>query len=95
MSTARIPFLTCVREAWLLPEFMREYRRLTGTALGLDARTGIERMIDDATGNVPVPKELRHWLCCVRDLVWAHMPGEPTPDDVATVLLLCGPKEPK
>ena len=32
-------------------DFMREYRRLHGHALGLDTRSALERMVDEATGH--------------------------------------------
>jgi len=55
-------------------DFMHEYRRLTGHALGLDTRSGLDRMIDAATGHEPSTvsePEARQFFDFVRDYVWA------------------------
>ena len=66
-------FEECVWECWDNPDLMREYRRLTGHALGKDRRSTIERMIDSATGHEPPAldeAEVRHFLNFVRDHIW-------------------------
>lgn len=66
-------FEQCVWACWNSGPFMREYRRLSGHALGEDRREPIERMIDAATGYTPKPLEEaegRAFLEFVRDYVW-------------------------
>jgi len=55
-------------------DFMREYRRLHGHALGLDTRNALDQMIDAATGyRSPAVSETeaRQFFEFVRDYVWA------------------------
>jgi hypothetical protein len=42
-------FRICVDACFNNPDFMREYRRLSGHAMGLDKRSALDRMIDKAT----------------------------------------------
>lgn len=50
--------------------FMTQYRRLTGSTLGLE-RSTLARMIDDATGAPVVDeKEALAFIKFVRDYVW-------------------------
>ena len=55
-------------------EFMANYRKLTGhTILAPDLRTGLDRMIDKATGYDPhtiKEEEARHFYEFERDYVW-------------------------
>jgi|GEM_PF-4188553 len=73
-SEARPPsFPECVNACLRSSEFMKHYRRLTGHALGLDARQSIERLVDDAVGHSPPPvdeKEARFFFTFVRDYIW-------------------------
>jgi hypothetical protein len=69
----------CIWECWENQDFMREYRRLSGHALGQDRRQGIERLIDQATGHEPPvidDKEARQFFEFVRDVVWLPVLGE-------------------
>jgi hypothetical protein len=53
---------------------MREYRRLSGHALGADMRSGLDRMIDAATGYKPATvdeAEARLLFEFIRDYIWA------------------------
>ena len=34
-------------------DFVRQFNRLTGSSLGVDRRTALDRMIDEATGHEP------------------------------------------
>jgi hypothetical protein len=70
-----VSFETCVWKCWEDPEFMREYRRLTGHALGQDRRAAIERLIDDTTGHVPSldEREARAFLDFVYEYIWAPL----------------------
>lgn len=68
-----ISFYECVDACLRSSEFMKHYRRLTGHALGVDARQNIERLIDEATGHSPPPvdeKEARFFFAFVRDYIW-------------------------
>lgn len=76
-ETERVTFTDCVWECWGNAAFMREYRRLSGHTLGLDARSPIEKLIDGATGHEPTLSEVeaRQFLDFVRDHVWLTFPG--------------------
>lgn len=63
-------FAECVTEAFGTPDLMHEYRRLTGSTLGLDERTPITRAIDDTTGHDPWHAEWSPFFEFVRDCVW-------------------------
>ena len=54
-------------------EFMHHWRRLTGTTIGLDTRTPLDRMIDKATGHEPEVNEpeARELYEFIRDYIWA------------------------
>lgn len=66
-------FRQCVETCWHNQTFMHEYRRLSGHALGLDKRTPLDRMIDQASGYVPPPlddAEMHAFFEFVRDYIW-------------------------
>jgi hypothetical protein len=65
-----ISFPDAVHECFTTAEFMAEYRRLTGSTLGLDDRTPIARLVDEATGHGPWDGEWRDFFLFVRDFVW-------------------------
>lgn len=67
-----ITFSDCVMECWDNAAFMREYRRLTGSKIGSDPRTQIEKMIDAASGHDPTINEVevREFFDFVRKYVW-------------------------
>jgi len=67
-----ITFSDCVMECWDNAAFMREYRRLTGSKIGSDPRTQIEKMIDAAAGHDPTidEAEAREFFAFVRKYVW-------------------------
>ena len=58
-------------------DFMAEYRRLTGSRIGLDDRPPIVKMVDRVCGHVPAPdeKEARAFYEFVRDYVWLPVFG--------------------
>lgn len=90
-ASPRPSFLACLHAAWTEPELMRQYRRLTGSTIGLDTRSSLDRMIDDATGNVPTDG-FGAFLRFVADCIWSRLPGTPTDDDVILVALLTAPR---
>lgn len=63
-------FETCVRETLDTPDLMAQYRRLTGSTLGLDRRSPIDKMVDRATGHDPHSTEWTPFFGFVRDYVW-------------------------
>lgn len=67
-------FAQCVMQAASIPEFVREFDRLSGTNL---SRKGsqLELMIDDATGRTDA--EVAAFIDFVRDVVWdrLQLPG--------------------
>ncbi len=66
-------FHECVFACWDNPDFMREYRRLSGHAIGKDRRAPIDRMIDTTTGYTPPAlddKEAVAFLEFVERVVW-------------------------
>lgn len=66
-------FVDCVSACWNNAAMMKEYRRLTGHALGEDKRKPLEKMIDAATGYVPSAvddAEARAFFEFVRDCIW-------------------------
>jgi hypothetical protein len=63
-------FAEAVHATFFNREFMSNYRRLTGSKLGLDSRSGIERAIDEATGFDPHEPEWGPFFEFVRDYVW-------------------------
>jgi hypothetical protein len=71
-NTETATFTNCVMQCWDNPDFMREYRRLTGSTLGADSRAAIEKMIDAETGHTPAldAADVRAFLDFVRRYVW-------------------------
>lgn len=65
-----VTFEDAVVECFEQPEFMEEYRRLTGSTLGLDGRAPIVRMIDDHTGHDPHEAEWAPFFRFVFSFVW-------------------------
>ena len=67
-------FRHCLDEVLAHEELLANYRRLTGHALlSKDKRTGLDRMIDAATGHDPTAikdEEAQHFFRFVRDCVW-------------------------
>jgi hypothetical protein len=66
-------FQDCVFECWENPDFMRQYRRLSGHELRLELREPLEHLIDAATGyEAPVleDEEVTQFFEFVRDHVW-------------------------
>jgi len=56
-------------------EFMEQYRRLSGSRLGLDERTPIEKMIDSAVGYQGIVEgEALLFFTFVHDVVWSRIP---------------------
>ena len=71
-------FEDVVMECWRNKDLMREYRRLHNSKIGLDTRTPIERMVDEATGHIPGPstEEAFAFFDFVREFVWDRLPDE-------------------
>lgn len=67
---SRVSFADAVRIAYSTPDFMAEYRRLSGSTLGLDDRTPIARLIDEAAKHDPWDEQWRPFFEFVRDVVW-------------------------
>jgi hypothetical protein len=63
-------FSDAVMECWRTPELMAEYRRLSGSTLGLDSRSPIAKLIDEATGHDPHEEEYAQFFAFVRECVW-------------------------
>lgn len=65
-------------------EFLANYNRLSGhrISFALPARTPFERLIDNATGHVPMPKNnprhMAHFMGFCLDM-FTRLPLEPTP----------------
>jgi hypothetical protein len=73
---AELPsFSECVLECFRNPELMAEYRRLAGSSLGLDERSGIARLIDEAAQFDPWESEYAPFFEFVRDCVWLPLLG--------------------
>lgn len=65
-----VTFQQAVQVCFAQPELMAEYRRLTGSTLGLDDRPGIVRLIDEAAGHDPWEPQWEPFFRFVRDMVW-------------------------
>jgi len=63
-----ISFEETVRTCLDTPEFMENYRRLRKVSLGLQSRSPIEWMIDEATGREK--KEMFDLCDFIRDYIW-------------------------
>ena len=56
-------------------EFMEQYRRLSGSRLGLDERTPIEKMVDSAVGYDGIAEDdALSFFEFVHDVVWSRVP---------------------
>ncbi len=72
-------FPQCVLACWDNADFMREYRRLTGAAIGEDKRSALDRLIDAATGHTPPvfdDRELEAFFEFVHDYIWSPLVAE-------------------
>ncbi len=70
-TAMRFPSLSeAVHATFMNREFMANYRRLTGSTLGLNIRSGLDLMIDHATGHDPHDQEWQPFFEFVRDYVW-------------------------
>lgn len=70
MTEQMVTFSDAVNECWRTEELMVEYRRLSGSTLGLDRRSGIDKLIDEASGHNPWDSEYVPFFEFVRDVVW-------------------------
>ena len=56
-------------------EFMEQYRRLSGSRLGLDERTPIEKMVDSAVGYDGIAEDdAFSFFEFIHDVVWSRVP---------------------
>lgn len=69
-TVERVTFQQAVHICFAQPELMVEYRRLTGSTLGLDDRPGIVRLVDEAAGHDPWEPQWEPFFRFVRDMVW-------------------------
>ncbi len=72
-------FNECVLHCFENPDLLSNFNRLTGCSLGVDRRSVIERMIDEAAGHEPPPldeAEALQFISFVRDCIWARLPPE-------------------
>lgn len=88
-----ITFTQCVMEFWGNPELMDHYRRLTGSTIGLDTRSPVVRMVDEAAGYQPDIESgaFEAFLGHVYDLVWVRLPAD-VPREVCPLLLIYSAK---
>lgn len=71
-------FTECLHSVWANDDLMREYRRLSGSAIGIDNRHPIERLVDQAAGYEPThatADEVGDFLHFVWDTVWTRLPN--------------------
>jgi hypothetical protein len=72
-------FAECVLHCFDNPELVSQFNRLTGCSLGMDRRTRIEQLIDQATGFEPPAfseDEAHLFIAFVWDFVWIRLPPE-------------------
>ena len=73
--SARVTFADCVAQAVAAPKLVSEFDRLTGHHLStIGRRTGLDRMIDDATGRDAAA--CNDFLAFVWDCVWIRLPPD-------------------
>ena len=67
--------IECIRT----PGFVNAFNRLTGSKLGIDTRTPIEKMIDEATGYIdPQTEDLRKFVAFVFEVIWLRLNDTPS-----------------
>lgn len=72
-----LSFEDCVWACWNHPEFMAQYRRLTGSKIGLGPKSVLEAMIDEVCRAPRLdPVEGRAFLRFVHDYVWTPLATE-------------------
>lgn len=71
--TEPLTYQDAVEAAFAHPEFMEEWRRLSGSTLGLDTRSPILRLVDEATGHDPDAEQWVEFFNFVFKYVWLPM----------------------
>jgi hypothetical protein len=72
-------FTECVLECFDNRELIAQFNRLYGCSLGVDRRSVIERMIDQATGHEPPAvdeAEALQFIDFVYECIWSRLPQE-------------------
>jgi len=67
-------FLECLYECIGTPELVKEFDRLTGYSLGVDRRSIMDRMVDDASGHEPDKAAIEAFIAFVWDCIWVRIP---------------------
>jgi hypothetical protein len=74
-----VTFTECVLECFDNVELRAQFNRLYGCSIGVDRRSGIEKLVDRATGFEPpaISKDEAHlFIAFVWDCVWTRLPPE-------------------